>query len=192
MMGGADKFTYLKEIFNLHHLNTPLNLYSVAPNTRKSSDLMAKADSGCSAHFLKDEHKPVLCNLQQLKNGPVAKLPDKSTIKASHSGLLAFKFVTDKAKQSLIYPHLTNESLLSMGQFCDDDCIAVFTKTNVYVIKDNDLVLHGRHNFKDRLWDVRLPSSSNITPSHSTPTSSSINYIIRKDKSTSDISILSC
>ena len=102
MMEGAGKFTYLKEIFNLHHLNTPLNLYSVAPNTRKSSDVMAKADSGCSAHFLKDEHKPALCNFQQLKNGPVAKLPDKLTIKASHSGLLAFKFVTDKAKQSLI------------------------------------------------------------------------------------------
>ena len=134
-----------------------------------------------AAHFVKSAHRNLLQNLAPLENEPVAALPDKSIIQASHQGFLPFPKVSRDAQKVLVYPNLTNASLLSIGQFCDDGCAAVFTKTSMYIIKNNDLIIHGRRNKTDGLWDVQLPqipAATNTTLLHP----HSINYIIRKDK----------
>ena len=85
-----------------------------------------KADSGATTTYLKEEHSKFFCNLHILQNGPRAVLPDNTTIAASAQGELPLHpLVTPKA---LIYPHLKSESLLSIGQLCDDGCTAVFDK----------------------------------------------------------------
>ena len=45
---------------------------------------------------------------------------------------------------------------MSIGQLCNDDCIAVFTKENMKVLKDEKIILHGIRNQSDGLWDVPL------------------------------------
>ena len=99
-------------------------------------------------------------------------LPDNTTIAASAQGELPLHpLVTPKA---LIYPHLKSESLLSIGQLCDDGCTAVFDKENLNIYKQNDLVLRGNRNKQDGLWDVPFPLLQT-------------NYIIQKDKSKDDL-----
>ena len=86
-----------------------------------------KADTGASKHFVKKKDSQFLSNLRELKNGPRAMLPNKATISATHKGFLQLgnKF-SKEAGEAHIYPKLTNESLLSIGQLYDDKCVAIF------------------------------------------------------------------
>ena len=84
--------------------------------------------------------------------------------------------------------------LLSMGQLCDDKCQVVLTeKEEMHVFKNNAIILKGKRNFCDGLWDVPLPLQSkvNYTSQHGTLFKHLVqqqlfqheaNIIIRKDK----------
>ena len=43
-----------------------------------------------------------------------------------------------------------------MGQSCDDDCCVVLNKNNLKVIKNNEIVLEGKHTHSDGLWDITI------------------------------------
>ena len=121
-----------------------------------------------------------------LTNGPKTTLPNDGVIQVSCEGYLLFDKLSKHASKAFIYLNLSNESLLSIWHFCDNDCIAVFTKSRVYIIKDNDLVVEGFWNTTDGLWDIKLPSSpTKWTPL--SPKTPQINYIITKDKSKSEL-----
>ena len=143
---------------------------------------MLKPDTGASAHFLKPEHTSCLINVEPIINGPTALLPNNTSISPTARGILPFPNLNKTATKALIYPDLMNESLLSIGQLCDDDCCAIFDKKKMYVIKENKVILQGDRNQRDRLWDVILPSKS---PKQTRPTTPerTCNYIITKDKS---------
>ena len=92
-----------------------------------------KADSGATTTYLKKEHAKFLQNLHILQNGPKAVLPNNTTIAASAQGDLPLhQCLTPKA---LIYPHLKSESLLLIGQLCNDGCVAVFDKEKLNIYK---------------------------------------------------------
>ena len=88
-------------------------------------------------------------------------------------------FFRIKQNNSYIFPGLFNESSLSVGQLWDDNCIDIFTKNNVFILKQNKVIIQCSRHFSDGLWDVRLPSSTPV------PTNNvmNINFIIIKDKS---------
>ena len=76
--------------------------------------------------------------------------------------------------KAFVLPKLTNESFLSVGQFCDNNCSVCFHETNCNVICDNQIILTGTRNFNDKLYDVNLgPESQNKTS-----VQPKINYII--------------
>ena len=106
-----------------------------------------------------------------MQNGPKAVLPNNITIAASAQGDLPLhQCLTPKA---LVYPHLKSESLLSIGQLCDDGCVAVFDKEKLNIYKQKELILKGIRNKQDGLWDVPFPVLK-------------VNYIIQKDESKHD------
>jgi hypothetical protein len=56
-------------------------------------------------------------------------LPDSTHIQATHSGILPFhESLSDKAKTAHVLDGIANAPLISVGQLCDDDCIAVLDK----------------------------------------------------------------
>ena len=114
-------------------------------------------------------------------------LPNNVTIQSTHSGTLPFGIkLSHTTANALVFPGLSNESLLSIGQVCDDCCVAIFTKNRVYVVKDNDLIMHGQQNHTDDLWNIQLPAHQrNIV--QASPKSSCLNYIITKDKTKTDL-----
>ena len=63
---------------------------------------------------------------------------DNSTVQAACQGDLSYPALSDNVTKTLIYSELQNESLLSMGTFCDDGYVAIFTKNNVFIIKNNN------------------------------------------------------
>ena len=68
-----------------------------------------------------------------LEHGPEATLPDNSKIRASVQGTLPS--CPELLHSVLVYLTLHNESLLSIGQLCDEGCIAIFDKNVVHVVK---------------------------------------------------------
>ena len=111
-------------INNLCHNNSR---FVPSDNFKKSTNFIMKADTGASKHFVKDKHSHFLTKLQELINGPRSMLPNKATIAATHKGFLQLgKNFSPAAGEAHIYPKLTNESLLSIGQLCDDKCVAIF------------------------------------------------------------------
>ena len=98
----------------------------VAVNIPPSTVFTLKADSGATCHYLKNEDSSFLQNLTKLSDGPHATLPNNSTIQATHSGFLPLSdIISPHAKTSFIFPGLSNESLLSVGQFCNYNCLAI-------------------------------------------------------------------
>ena len=89
-------------------------------------------------------------------------------IQAQHCGKLPIK--DNLLLASLVFPDLHFESLLSIDQLCDKDCLAIFDQYHLHVFKDNRCILKGYRNIKDGLWDVPLPSPK--------PTVNKMSYII--------------
>ena len=102
-------------------------------------------------------------------------LPNNEIIESTHEAMLPISGISKIAKDATIFPDLTSSSLLSIDQLYNDDCTAVFTKTNMKVYKNDNIILTGYRNHSDGLWDVPL----SIDP---TPTAS-INAIINKNQS---------
>ena len=99
------------------------------------------------------------------------------------------RHLSKDAQTGYIVPNLKNTTLISTGQLCDDDCIVTFDKKHAYVHKHNNLVLTGKRNETDGLWDIKIPivqcKKSTLTPKPSIDAKStpkqSISAIIRKD-----------
>ena len=60
--------------------------------------------------------------------------------------------------------------MLSIGQLCDDDCLALFTKEKVFIFKQNKLLLQGKRNFFNGMWTIPVPIHSVSIPSPNTLT----------------------
>ena len=92
--------------------------------------------------------------------------------------------LTDKAQEARIIPGLSNSSLFSIGQACDEGWYANFSEKHLHIIRDGKLVITGHCNKIDGLRDIPLQSSP--SPQH-TYTRQSLNIIVNKTQSKSDL-----
>jgi len=128
----------------------------------------AIADTGCTGHYINEKtpQTPVHVPTHSL---PTVKLPDGSTISATHAAELPLPNVLSKqATLAYSFPTMSNP-LISIGQLCDDGCTAIFTASKCYVVKENALdtssleslsILQGDRNCATNLWYFNLNSSS--------------------------------
>ena len=139
--------------------------------------VLLKADTGASAHYLaqKDMHKLGIENVKLTTTPKLVQLPTQDIMKSSHDATLNIAQVSIPAKTATVYPKITGSSLLSIGQLCDDNCTAIFTKTDMKVIKNKSVILQGKRNRQDGLWDVMLKDIP--------PPSAKLNAIINKTQS---------
>jgi hypothetical protein len=64
-----------------------------------------------------------------------------------------------------IFDNLKSGSLISIGQLCDDDCVALFTKYNVKIYKNGHAIIVGQRNATNGLWNIPLAPKPAPTPS---------------------------
>ena len=91
-------------------------------------------------------------------------LPDGSHISPSHQGTPPL--CNKLSKTATVIPSLTTSSLLSMGRICDDGNMVIFDKHHVHAVPHTaqlmehiciqPIILHGRKNHSDGLWDTKL------------------------------------
>jgi hypothetical protein len=73
----------------------------------------------------------------------------------------------NKHKSAIFFDDLQG-SLISIGQLCDDDCVALFSKYQVDIIKDGKIIIKGKRNTTNGLWNIPLAPKSDTSPSSST------------------------
>ena len=148
-----------------------------------------KADTGATSTYLRESDTTCAHSLKHITNGPNIFQPDKSTLTTTKTCTIPIhKEISSTAKAAYVVPNLKNSSLLSIGKLCDDNCIALFTKKNLFIFKNNNLLLQGFRNTKDGLWDVLFPKlASQSKPLQNKTKIQSMNYIIQSDKSKHDL-----
>ena len=150
--------------------NTCCKLTVIPPHL---PSITLKADTGASKNYIKPNEKYILSERKQISNGPQVKLPDGTAMSTLETGILPLdQFLSKTAKTGNVLQGLTNSSLLSIGQLCDDNCIAVFSKFKLNIYKQGQRVMTGVRNWTDGLWDVIVPAEN----------CQNFNMIVRRDK----------
>ena len=125
-------------------------------------------------------------NQTPVHNNMRINLPDGSSIAATHKGTIPIhQHLPSAAQLAYILPHLTNEWLLTVGQFCDYDCDVLFRKRACYIAWNNQIILQGLRNRFDGLWDITLPTIK-ATLSTQQPTFQ-LNYIVKNDQTKTEL-----
>ena len=153
----------LNKLFNTSNRFTNI---SVAHN----NSIVLKADTGASKHYLRKKDATILTNVGRTDSSINVHLPNNAVLKSNISGYIPIRQLSASAKQAYVLPTLTNTSLLSIGQLCNDNCIATFTKEKMFIIKQGQLILTGMRNYTDGLWDVHCKQSSQQTHKYTTTT----------------------
>ena len=73
------------------------------------------------------------------------------------------KELSNKAQYVFILDDLKTGYPLSIGQLCDDDCIAIFRKFNFNILKNNRIIITGTRN-DHGMWSILLQSPTSPTP----------------------------
>ena len=74
------------------------------------------------------------------------------------------KELSTKAKVGHIFDGLQSGSLISIGQLCNDDCVALFMKYDIKIFKDGKVIIVGERNDTNGLWDIPLAPKPMLTP----------------------------
>jgi hypothetical protein len=78
-------------------------------------------------------------------------------------------------------------SLISIGQLCDDDCVALFSKYQVDIIKDGQIIIKGKRNTTNGLWNIPLVPKSGTTFSTCTKQQHLADSVIRSKQTKSEL-----
>jgi hypothetical protein len=83
-------------------------------------------------------------------------MPNGTTIQSSHTCNLFLTDLPHQDRQAHILPGLVHNSLISVGQLCDNECSVTFTHDQVTVFRKGKEVMYGSRDPKSRLWRVNL------------------------------------
>ena len=154
------KLNYLLNTYSQNSTSTviPQHINHLNHSSVHTNTIIAKADSGASRHFERKEDEHILKILINC-SGPSVTLPDMTTIPSTKSGNLTIAGLSSRATTAHVLPHLKSTSLLSMGQLCDDDYNVILNKEKMTVIKNNRVIMQGKRNKQDGLWEVPFSNS---------------------------------
>jgi hypothetical protein len=88
-------------------------------------------DSGCTGHFLL-VNTPCL-NKVKSRTPLMLRLPNGATTESSHTAELDIPELNAAVSKAHVFPGMTNHSLLSVGQLCDEGYIVTFKHASVTI-----------------------------------------------------------
>jgi hypothetical protein len=131
-----------------------LSLDCTPTNTNAPTEHTAILESGCTSNFLS---AAAPCSDKQAAHVPLnVNMPNGETIQSSHTCNLLLTDLQHQARQAHILPGLVHNSLISVGQLCDNDCSVTFTQDQVLVSRNKKNVMYGSRDPKSRLWRFNL------------------------------------
>ena len=96
-------------------------------------------------------------------------LPNGSAIHSNSVGTLPIPGLSAEATKAYVFDSL-HSPLLSIGQLCDADCTATFTKRDMVISHDDATILTGHRDAStNHLWQVDLPPAPDAPPAPDDP-----------------------
>ena len=107
--------------------------YKYAVLNKSTNIITPKYDTGATRNYIRGQDTIVLNKPQPTTIGPRVCLPDKSIIQPTLSGHIPLPMLQSEATQAHAYPNLKSSRILSIGQLCDSDSSALFTKKDATI-----------------------------------------------------------
>lgn len=127
---------------------------TLLPSHRRDTIHAANADSGTTGNFIAFKDSHLLSNVIPTKDGITVYMPNGTSIKSTHTGILDLPDIPISARRAHIFDDsdLTAGSLLSIGLLCDAGLQVVYDKHHVKVYNDQKVVLQGYRDYISKLW----------------------------------------
>jgi hypothetical protein len=146
-------------------VNTTINenLYSYSsvaiPPNSPNHNRYAILDSGATGTFVTTSDAPHLSDISVVNDGPTILSASGNSMPTTLRGQLP---LSDKlsvsAQAAFVLDDLKTGTLISLAQLCDDDCIAVFTRYDVKILKNNEVLITGKR-MPNGLWTLPFANS---------------------------------
>jgi hypothetical protein len=115
----------------------------------------AIVDSGCTGHFLL-VNTPCL-NKVKSQTPLTVRLPNGATMESSHTAELNIPHLNAAASIAHVFPGMSDHSLLSVGQLCNEGYIVTFKDASVTVCNSQKFqILSGPRDLDTGLWRINL------------------------------------
>ena len=99
----------------------------------------------------------VLTYLKKTKDIPIVQLPNNETMSETRTGNIPLaSSLSNHAKKAHIFDGIHSASLISLGEMCDDDCVAILDKSEIDILKGKILILKGHRNKTDDLGNKHI------------------------------------
>jgi hypothetical protein len=92
-------------------------------------------------------------------------------MKATHTCKLAIPSLPTEALDAHMFPHLARP-LISIGQLCDANCIASFSKQKLIITRNNEVLLSTPRDTTSGLWTIPLHQQQSADSAYHTTTQS--------------------
>jgi hypothetical protein len=101
-------------------------------------------DSGATGTFVTTADAKHLHNKSVLDDGPtVLSASGKIMVSRVQGELPLSPDLSQAAQSAFVLDDLQTGTLVSLAQLCDDDCLALFTKYDVKILKNNNVIIQG-------------------------------------------------
>ena len=90
-------------------------------------------------------------------------LPNGNSMTSTHTKILNIPSLPISARTQHMFPEMNTTGLLSIGQLCDHDCTAKFSRRRLIIRnKDNKIILIGRRDpyITNGMWIVNLDDNA--------------------------------
>ena len=106
--------------------------------------LKAQPNTAVAAHYLHQDALPHFFHIVCTTFSPTVQVASGNAIEPNLQAILKMSNkLSPKAQCPQVFNDITSGSLISTGQLCDDDCIAIFTTFDVIFLKHNQLIIAG-------------------------------------------------
>ena len=117
----------------------------------------ALPDTAATAHYLHPDALPHFSHIARTTSVPTVQVANGNIIKPNLQATLKMSNkLSSKAQSAHVFNSTTTGYLISMGQLFDDDCIAIFTKFDVKILKHNQLIITDLRDHINGLWNIPL------------------------------------
>ena len=132
-----------------------------------TSNYYAILDSGTTGNFVTPTDATHLQNPVPIDDGPVVLSASGNPMASTVKGTIPLSpHLTVQAQEAFELDELKTGTLISLSKLCDDDCLAIFSKYDVKIVKNDNVIITGRR-MDNGLWSIPLQSFLSIKPTAS-------------------------
>jgi hypothetical protein len=144
------------------NINENLTCYSVtipppppaSCNRFASPNRFAILDSGATGTFVTNDDAHHLSSTSTVDDGPTILSASGTAMPTTLQGTLPLSpKLLAPAQAAFVLDNLKTGTLISLAQLCDDDCIAIFTRYDVKLLKNNEVIITGKR-MANGLWSL--------------------------------------